>query len=129
MEISERLYQMFHLDNRLCLLLCRNDSLTVIMTDARRAKYLLELLKYHLRRSNPPHFSLIQKSHALTASDLVEIRCRGHDGDTALLEHQQHLPQFLAAHRVHSRRRLVKQQHTRLMHQRATQRQFLLHTA
>jgi hypothetical protein len=55
---------------------------------------------------------------------------RGHQDSDALREElREELPEFAARHQVDTGRRLIEDDDLRLMHQRARQREFLLHAA
>ena len=100
-----------------------------LMLYSRRIEDVLEAVEDNLRRVDAPDAPVVEKCHALTAAHLVEIGRRGHDGDAALLQRQEHLPEFLAAYGVNARRRLVEEEYTRTVYQRTTQCQFLFHAA
>ena len=123
MEITKGLHQMFYFYHGFRLLLCCGNGL-----DTWRIKHVPELLKDRIWGINATNLSMIEERHAFTTTHLIEIRCRSHNGDAPLLQHQQHLPQFLAAHRIHARSGLIEKEHAGLMHQRTRERQFLLHT-
>ena len=123
MEIAKGLHQMFYFYHRLRLLLCCGNGL-----DTWRIKHVPELFKDSIRGINATNLTMIEESHAFTTTHLIEIRRRGHNGDAPLLQHQQHLPQFLAAHWIYTRSGFIEKEHAGLMHQRTRERQFLLHT-
>ena len=101
---------MFHLnDIFLLLILCYRSLYTWRIED------ILELLQNHLRSVDAANLALIQESHSFTTSYLIQVWCRSHDGNALFPEHEQHFPQFLAAHRVHTRGRLVQEQYTWLV--------------
>ena len=114
---------MLYFYHRFRLLLCCGNGL-----DTWRIKYVPELFKDSIRGINATDLTMLEKRYALTTTHLIEIRRRGHNGDAPLLQHQQHLPQLLAAHWIYTRSGFIEKEHTRLMHQRTRERQFLLHT-
>ena len=126
MERAEGLHQVLHLDDVLqfCLLLYYSNRLNTW-----RIEDSLKAVEDDLGRIDAPDLPVVEESHTLTAPYLVEIGRRGHDGDAALLQRQEHLPEFLTTHRVNARGRLVKQQHARTMDERTAQCQFLFHAA
>ena len=75
------------------------------------------------------NLSLAQKGDPLASSHLVEIGRRGHDSDTPLLEHAEHLPEFLSAHGIHSGGGLIKHQHAGAVNKCTTEGKFLLHAS
>ena len=71
----------------------------------------------------------VQQRHPPAALRLVEIRRRHDDRQPARQELGQQLPELAPRHRIDAGGRLVEQQHLRCVHQRACQRQLLLHAA
>ena len=71
----------------------------------------------------------MHERHPMTALRLVEVGRGEQDRDALARELGQRVPELAPGDRIHSRRRLVEQQHARLRHQRAGQRQLLLHAA
>ena len=73
--------------------------------------------------------ALAHQRHARAALGFVEVG-RGHeDRDALRQELGQQAPELAARHRVDARGRLVEQDDLRLVHQRARERQLLLHAA
>ena len=71
----------------------------------------------------------VHQRDAMAAFGFVEIR-RGHQNRQAVGgQVRERVPEFAARHRIDAGRRLVEQQHARLGHERAGQRQLLLHAA
>ena len=126
-ERAESLDEMLHFDDVFFLACC--SILNIVGGEAFRIENLGKFRKNHLWRTDSLHLSVVEKRHALATSHLVEIGCRSDDGDVALFQHSEHFPEFLAADGIDARRGFVEEEHTRLMHQRTTQCQFLFHTA
>ncbi len=79
------------------------------------------------RTINGEHASFVQKNDAAAAFGFVEIR-RGHqDGEAAREKLGEQLPELPARDGIDTGRRLVEDEHVRFVHQRARQRQLLLH--
>ena len=81
------------------------------------------------RRVERQQPAFVQQRHARAALGLVEIRRRHQDRDALAQKLRQQLPELAARHRIDAGRRLVEQDDLRLVHQRAGQRQLLLHAA
>ena len=71
----------------------------------------------------------MNQRHAMAALGLVEIRRRHHNGESVDGEMRQRVPEFAPRNRIDARGRLIEQQHARLRHQCARQRQLLFHAA
>ena len=78
-------------------------------------------------RADPVQHALVHQRHAMAAFGFVQIRCRHYDRETIAREMSEHIPELPARDRVDAGRRLVKQQHARLGHQRTGQGELLLH--
>ncbi len=75
------------------------------------------------------HAPLVQQRDARAPLRLVEVRRRHHDGEPVAEELRQQLPELAPRDRIDAGRRLVEQQHLRLVDERAGERQLLLHAA
>ena len=73
--------------------------------------------------------SVVHQRHARAALGLVEVRGAHQDGDAALEEVREQLPELAPAHRIDAGGGLVEQDQIGLVDQRARQRQLLLHAA
>ena len=73
--------------------------------------------------------SFVHEGDAMTALRLVEVRGRQQDRDALARELGKGVPELATRDRVDTRRRLVEKKDAGLGHQRAGQRELLLHTA
>src|SRR5688572_15939178 len=71
--------------------------------------------------------SLVKQGDVRAALCFVHVGRRHEDGDAVGEELREQLPEFAARHGVNTGRRLVEQNQLGLVHQRAGQRQLLLH--
>ena len=88
-----------------------------LVLNARRIEDVLKAVKDNLRSVNASDLPLVKECHPLTTAHLVKIGRRGHDGDAALLQHQEHLPELLAAYGVNTRSRFVEEEYAWLVYQ------------
>ena len=116
MERSEGLDQVRDLNH--ILVFCLRGFLVL---DARRIEDVLKTVEDNIRRIDVSYLPVVKECHTFAAAHLVKIGRRGHDGDAALLQHQEHLPEFFSAHWVNTRGRLIKEQYARAMYQRTRQ--------
>ena len=72
---------------------------------------------------------MVEEGHTLTAAHLIQIGRRGHNGDAAVLEGTEHVPELLARHGVDACGGLVEEEHAGLVHQGTAQGELLLHAA
>ena len=71
----------------------------------------------------------MHQRHSIAALGFIEIRSRQNDGETVGGQMSESVPEFAARDGIDARGGLVEQQHARLRHQRAGQRQLLFHAA
>ena len=116
MERTEGLDQVRDLNH--ILVFCLRGFLVL---DARRIKDVLKTVEDNIRRIDVSNLPVVKECHTFAAAHLVKIGRRGHDGDAAFLQHQEHLPEFFSAHWVNTRGRLIKEQYARAMYQRTRQ--------
>ena len=88
-----------------------------------------KLSQYGVGRTDAAHLAFVQKGHTVATAHLVEIGRGGDDGDAALAELAQHVPEFLARHGVYTGGGLVEHQHAGLVHKGAREGELLLHAA
>ncbi len=81
------------------------------------------------RRPRPVDPSVVHERDAMTPLRLVEVRGGDQDGHALARQLDEDVPELATRHRVHAGRGLVEQQDARLRHQRAGERQLLLHPA
>ncbi len=81
------------------------------------------------RRADLLKRARVHQRDTVAALGLVEVRRRDQDGQAVGRQVRQRVPELSPRHRVHAGRRLVKQQHARLGHERTGQGQLLLHAA
>ncbi len=81
------------------------------------------------RRADLLNLALMHQRHAVAALGFIQIgRCQ-HDRQAVGGQVRQRIPELAARYRIDAGGRLVQQQHARLGHQRAGQRQLLFHAA
>ena len=103
-ERAEGFHQMLHLDD-----VIRFNFRRLAMLYSRWIKHIFEPIEYHLWLVDSHHLTFAQKCHSFTTAHLVEIGRRGHDSDAPFFQHAKHLPQLLAAYRVDTRCRFIKE--------------------
>ena len=83
-----------------------------------------------LRRVDGEEGTVLDEGDAVALHGLVHVGRRDDDGQAeVLLQLLQHLPELFAADGIHTRCRLVEEQHMGCMYQGARESEFLLHTA
>lgn len=90
---------------------------------------LAESLHYGLRCVCPEKPPVLHQRYDIALRRLVHVGRTHHYGDTLSLQSGEHLPELLAADRVHAGGRLVEEEDAGLVDHRAAQSQFLLHAA
>ena len=73
--------------------------------------------------------AVVQQGDAMAALGFVEVRRAHQNRDALLQELGEQFPELAARHRIDAGRRLVEQDHARLVDQRAGKRELLLHAA
>ena len=81
------------------------------------------------RRSGLPDLALMHQRHAVAALGFVEIGGGENDRQAIGGKVRERIPEFAARHGIDAGGGLVEQQHARLRHQRAGQRELLFHAA
>src|SRR5690606_14620995 len=73
--------------------------------------------------------SLLHEGHAVATPGLVHVGGGDDDGEPGVAQLSEEVPELAARYGVDSRGRLVEEEELRAMHQRAAQRELLLHPA
>ena len=81
------------------------------------------------RRAELLNFAQMHERHAVAALGFVQVRRGDQDRQSVRRQVREHIPEFAARDRIDAGGGLVEQQHARLGHQRAHQRQLLFHAA
>ena len=87
------------------------------------------MLQYRLGASRCFYHTFLQKSNAVAALHLVNIRSGCYDGDATPTQPAEHIPELLSAHGINTRSGFVEQQDAWLMNQGAAEGKLLLHTS
>ena len=124
METAEGFHQMLHFYHILAL---RGHRAAV--ADAGGIEDGGKLSQYGVGRADAAHLALVQKGHTVATAHLVEIGRGGDDGDAALAELTQHVPELLARHGVYTGGGLVEHKHAGLVDKGAREGELLLHAA
>ena len=73
--------------------------------------------------------SSLNESDAIAAVGFVHVRRGDDDGQAGGLQAAEQIPELTPRHRIDASRRLVEQEDIRAVHERAAERQLLLHAA
>ena len=82
-----------------------------------------------VRRVEGDDFAFVQQRDPVAALGFVQVRRADENRDALLQELREELPELAARHRIDAGRRLVEQDHARLVDQRARERELLLHAS
>jgi hypothetical protein len=82
-----------------------------------------------IRRIEGEELAFVEQRDPVASLRFVQVRRAHEDRDALLQELGEQLPELAPRHRIDTRRRLVEQDHARLVDQRAGERELLLHAA
>ena len=110
-------------------ILAQREQRAIAVARANREQRPVERRGDRRRRVDREQASALNQRDAVAAVGFVHVRRRDEDRQPAAFEPAEQIPELAARHRVDAGRRLVEKQDLGTMHERAAERELLLHAA